>query len=343
MTMNFESKKVNSISLALATIVQTLGYVTGIVQAFADPFNTLLLCGVGLLIMTPIAFHYVLSRKITTPTLVRFGREAVPQQEWQYPWVTRFSVAMIWAIFATTSLSVMTYKGKHLFESPELATTTADYPARYMYNSLIEPNINVVWGEFAPEMGVVEASKFFNTNGNERVFGAILDDSRTGWDTGKNGWTKWSLSAGVFTLAVVLSAKKEFGTVNIDDVRVFVDAYRPTPGVNDKDRDFGIPVGGFGGDFFYTRVSPPPNGKRIYFSARYLPKRGSEESGRVYLEPGKPEFLRLKIDAATSGYYMLGVEILLSSGIQLQRYVVPNFQHVIYYRERDFLARDRGQ
>jgi len=196
----------------------------------------------------------------------------------------------------------------------------ASYPNRYEYNSLVDGTFK--WGaNGGSSVEINDPGIFFHTQGYEYVFAAVMDRSRS------QPWAVKSLDDKTLDVEVMLTARENKDPVKVDKVRIYVEAFRPLPKFTFiKGQSL---LGGPIGLFYYARLSPPENGKRTFFEGAYLPS-SSDVGDAVEIEPGKMEVITVKVDATDPGYYMLGGEILLSRGSELQRFGLGNFIHVIY-------------
>jgi hypothetical protein len=197
----------------------------------------------------------------------------------------------------------------------------ANYPHRYMNNSLVDGNLQWLDGTRAR---IADAAGFFKTSGNEIVYGARMDDARP------KQWTMKSEDAANVIVRASLSARDGNGPVKVDKIRICVDAFQALPKF---DAEGESELGGLvAGRFYYVKVSPPPTGRRECFEASYYPDPGDDDGSIVTLKPGTPDIIDVKIDATEPGYYMLAGDIFLSRGTELQRFGLSNFIHTIYFK-----------
>jgi len=155
--MNLEAKSVTALILILGAVIQLFGYATGIIQAFANPGTAILLSAVGLLVMTPIALHYLFSQLVQKSTLLGNDGAEVTRSTWAYCGRIRLVTGGVWATFAPATLTVIAVNATfHL--RPLKVTQGVEYPIRYFYNTLVEQITNVEWGgQFAAKVSLTDA------------------------------------------------------------------------------------------------------------------------------------------------------------------------------------------
>ncbi|HEY1190550.1 MAG TPA: hypothetical protein VGE74_23150, partial [Gemmata sp.] len=167
--MNISTSSATVVTLVLAAVIQIFGYLTSILGALAHPVNAIILCGAGLIVMTPVAFGYVFDRTPRASVLVDAHGHPLITDQRTYPRRRRVAVGAVWAVFLIVSVVIIGVRARALLRpvvppvTPPLpgtgaadgAISTDEYPIRFVYNTLIEPGTVASWGgDFALSVSV---------------------------------------------------------------------------------------------------------------------------------------------------------------------------------------------
>ena len=209
------------------------------------------------------------------------------------------------------------------------------YPRRYLNTSLVGPTVNGRLSRFTTYTGqILDADRLdygqrFTTAASltrrERFYGPTTLDYQT------------------FALEFELQARPDHAPVTVEAIRVIVDSYERLP-------RYAVPVGTGPINspepfYMYQAVlARPPSGTNLKVLARLVatedtPPGGAcarlclrpPEGGAVLVTDGQPTPFLVKIEAPLPGFYGFDVEVLLSSGLELQRVEVASFTQGLFY------------
>jgi hypothetical protein len=116
--------------------------------------------------------------------------------------------------------------------------------------------------------------------------------------------------------------------VNIDEIIVVVNSYRPLP---KYEPSVPRPLGKV--HVYYVEIDNPEISRSNIFRAEYIFYNGkSERIGNVRLMPNKPEMFVVRINAKTPGIYDFGVHLLVRHKELKERIIVVNSAKFLFDR-----------
>lgn len=320
---------------AVAQIGGTVGGRFGGLPGILDqPVVELLMAAVGCAMVASVLVQVVAARRKAAVVLILAGGEQTRITPMLSPTRALAALGLV--------VSVGAFGWQAAWAIPQLGGPMSTqvvnydaYPRRYLNNALVESTFNGRLSRFTTYTGQIldedrqDYGLRFTTAASlsrrERLYGPTTLDYQT------------------FAIEFELQARPEHVPVTVEAIRVIVDAYEPLP-------RYAVPVGGgpvTSVEPFYMYqgiLARPPSGTNLKVLARLVATEDTPpgeacarlclrppDDGNVVLTDEEPTPFLVKIEAPVPGFYGFDVEVMLSSGLELQRFGVASFTHVLFY------------
>jgi len=209
------------------------------------------------------------------------------------------------------------------------------YPHRYLNNALVESTFNGRLSRYTTYTGRIDDESRLDYGMSYTTASSISRRDRFYGPT--------TLDYQTFAIEFELQARAAHSPVTVDAIRVIVDAYERLP-------SYETPVGGRLGTsvapfhLYHAVLGRPSDGRNRKVLAQLVATEDAtsgeaceqlclsqEGGGGVQVTAARPTSFLVKIESADPGFYGFDVEVMLSSGAEVQRFRVATFTHVLFY------------
>ncbi|HKJ03928.1 MAG TPA: hypothetical protein VJ997_15785 [Longimicrobiales bacterium] len=309
--------------LVMGILAQMAGTAGGLYGAFDHPVVGLVIAAIGCAMATSVLLQLVAAKRQPVVLVILAKGEPVRLTPRYRPGpraLAAMGLVVVVGAFGWFARQTMTE-----IRAPDRVRLLDydSYPHRYLNNALVESTFNGRLSRFTT------------------FTGRILDERRL--DYGLRFTTAASLSARgkfygpttldheTFAIEFELQARPAFAPVKVEAIRVIVDGYEPLPSYETpvsegpvySDAPFRL--------YHAVLVKPSPGANRKVLARLVATDDSASAEAGVFLTADKPTPFLVKIEAPEPGFYGFDVEVLLSSGFELQRFGIRLFNHVLFY------------